>query len=705
MATLEPLEQPGAPPHNPYCSSKSYKDALLAEVEDASNKLGVDTFKLMYLLHKSEDGKEADVNQMQEETQSISSDNTQSKSNISPWYTKRMQFQITLSDTTPETYMDDLTGHINWVLEVINLNTPGVKLAPWHKREAKQEELISELSEDPMDAIRYLYGYKAGTGKAGAQYFRINLAIPSHFTAEDVVKRNKNSIMIPGQQSLLLANSQSINPTTIGWLLRSNPTMVDFQDLEKILRALWTVKDGFGLYWAVVRDGDKYDPLTSTRAIHIETEEEDAPRVISLAERTYGGRFSNKLEDYPLGISMMFVRPFNGVPAKACGNVKKLAAYQKTNEMMLTSYSWSGEVALERSIHPDKFESFRHWLMSLISIKEKPKKDGTVYKDKLFTSIHRSPNKLETRFHFYQSNKQEAINVISRLPLMVKTELGLDPGCFFRKAEYTGILDGEWDAHKRLYKNKTVLNQEQYLQELDDCFLANSEYLPEVVIMEKGGKMSNHDAAAKVMAMANGEDDASVLSQLTDKTLKEATSCPMNGGTSTTSSVTSAQSGNTSKSKTQAAAKEALKEVSIEHNKAMIEQKLLFQKEIEALRKALEERAALTSTNNVPQEDGNDTPRERNAIENNHATTQNEKQPVAYHTDYGSTHQSAGDTDMVQVEDSSDDEASLPQHTKTGRRRETIVAQSPIHKRPKCSKLRSSKAKDGQFHSPCDDHA
>ena len=75
--------------------------------------------------------------------------------------------------------------------------------------------------------------------------------------------------------------------------------MVDFRDLEQILCALWTVKGGFGVYWAVVRDGDKYDPSTSARALHIETEEEEAPRLISLAEKTYGGRFSDKLEDYP----------------------------------------------------------------------------------------------------------------------------------------------------------------------------------------------------------------------------------------------------------------------------------------------------------------------------------------------------------------------------------------------------------------------
>ena len=68
----------------------------------------------------------------------------------------------------------------------------------------------------------------------------------------------------------------------------------------------------------------------------------------------------------------MFVRPFNEVPAKACGNVKQLAAYQKKkkNELMLTSTSWLGEIALDCSIKSDQFESFRHWLMSFTSLKK-----------------------------------------------------------------------------------------------------------------------------------------------------------------------------------------------------------------------------------------------------------------------------------------------------------------------------------------------
>jgi hypothetical protein len=196
---------------NPYHPKVSYKDALLAEVADASNKLGVDTFKLMHRIYKDEGTETPVQGTEQTDENSIMSDDTSTKQNRTEWHTCRMRFQITLQDTTAETYMEDLTGHINRVLEVMNLNTPGVRLAPWHKTVSSPDEFLSELSEDPMDAIRYLYGFKAGTGRAGPQYFRINLAIPSTFTPEDVVKRNKNSLIIPGQQSLLLA---TLNPST-----------------------------------------------------------------------------------------------------------------------------------------------------------------------------------------------------------------------------------------------------------------------------------------------------------------------------------------------------------------------------------------------------------------------------------------------------------------------------------------------------------
>jgi hypothetical protein len=171
-----------APAENPYGLKKSYKDVLLAKVEDASNKLGVDTFKLMHLINKLEDEKDKTSSFHQEEEGSTDgSTNTQTKNNTEKWFMCQMRFQIMLSDTTPETYMEDLVSHINRVLEVIHLNTPGVKIAPWHKTSVQKDELLTELSEDPMDAIRYLYGFKAGTGKAGAQYFRINLAIPMQF--------------------------------------------------------------------------------------------------------------------------------------------------------------------------------------------------------------------------------------------------------------------------------------------------------------------------------------------------------------------------------------------------------------------------------------------------------------------------------------------------------------------------------------------
>jgi hypothetical protein len=65
-----------------------------------------------------------------------------------------------------------------------------------------------------------------------------------------------------------------------------------------------------------------------------------------LAEKTYG-KASNQMEDYPLGINMMFVQPFNEVQGSAKAFVARLAMYQKTNETMLARSAWLGEVALE----------------------------------------------------------------------------------------------------------------------------------------------------------------------------------------------------------------------------------------------------------------------------------------------------------------------------------------------------------------------
>jgi hypothetical protein len=61
------------------------------------------------------------------------------------------------------------------------------------------------------------------------------------------------------ENSPFLANSQQINPVTVGWFLQSSPTLADFRDLESVLNALWNVKGGFGLYWSTVKDRKPYN--------------------------------------------------------------------------------------------------------------------------------------------------------------------------------------------------------------------------------------------------------------------------------------------------------------------------------------------------------------------------------------------------------------------------------------------------------------
>jgi hypothetical protein len=555
---------------NPYQNSTTpYKDALLSSTTVNTNRLGVDTFKLLYLLNlQSATGENED--------DSVHSDHTNTQTNLSTYGTFRMRFQITLTETTQETYMEDLATHVNKILDVININTPGVCLVPWHSSAAEKKDMITAITDDPLDAVKYLYGFKAGLSKSGVQYFRIHLAFPSHFTADD------NSLMIPGKQSLLKANSQCINPVTIGWLLRSNPALVDFDDLGRVLKAIWRVQGGFGLYWATVKDGKPYDALNTTRAIHIEVEETQAVMLTQKAEQTYG-RASKHLEDYPLGMNMMFVQPYGDVKGSAKALVTKLATYQHTNEKMLTYSSWFGEMALDRSISSDTFISLRNWLMNMTSITAKTTRDGQQYYDKLFTSIHRDTEAQEVRFYFYKANETEATNVVSALPLVIRDGLGLDPSCFLHKSDYAHILEGSWDHDNRVFKNRNMINQEQYLMDLDDCFMVNQPFLPNTVFLNPS-TLDVHNSD-KNMAMANGEDDVSILSTPTDKTLQAAVTRP--GEHNGKNDDTSIQSGMTSKSKTQQAVKLALKEVSIEHQRAMSEQQQKFQKEIEELKRAL----------------------------------------------------------------------------------------------------------------------
>jgi hypothetical protein len=229
------------------------------------------------------------------------------------------------------------------------------------------------------------------------------------------------------------------------------------------------------------------------------------------------------------------------------------------------------------------------------------------------------------------------------------------------------------------------MNQEQYLQELDDFFSINRSFMPEMIVIENAGSMDNQ---AKTIALANGTDEVSVLSQLTEKTLKAATSAVASGKNIQDDG--SMASGNTSRSKTQAAVKDALKEVSLEHNKAMEEQRLKFQRELEALRKEMERNT--NQAINFPS-----TP----------APTINEIQenpPIATPMDTESeVHTSQNEKMDI---DSSDDEVALVrsrQHT----RRIVVSAKdnkSPITKRTRRSKSRTPRGKGGPVSHPSDPH-
>jgi hypothetical protein len=139
-----------------------------------------------------------------------------------------------------------------------------------------------------------------------------------------------------------------------------------------------------------------------------------------------------------------------------------------------------------------------------------------------------------------------------------------------------------------------MLNQEQYMAKMDDFFCANNSFLGHTVEVPPSVPTEEEK---KQVAMANGEDDVSIVSNLTDKTLRDANDS-VKGIQGDGSSV---QSGMTSRSKTQLAVKEALQVVSLEHNKALKEQQRKFQRELDDLKKTLAQATPKTKKHNSDQ--------------------------------------------------------------------------------------------------------
>eukprot|EP00557_Chaetoceros_sp_GSL56_P000600 CAMPEP_0176493588 /NCGR_PEP_ID=MMETSP0200_2-20121128/9627_1 /TAXON_ID=947934 /ORGANISM="Chaetoceros sp., Strain GSL56" /LENGTH=282 /DNA_ID=CAMNT_0017891257 /DNA_START=202 /DNA_END=1050 /DNA_ORIENTATION=- len=277
--------------------------------------------------------------------------------------------------------------------------------------------------------------------------------------------------------------------------------------------------------------------------------------------------------------------------------------------------------------------------------------------------------------------------MVEGLPLVIRDELKLDPGCFFHRSDYTNILEGTWNPATREYKNKGMMNQEQYLQELDEFFSVNRIFLPEMIVLDSA---ENKETQAKAIALASGTDDVSVLSQLTDKTLRAATTTMTSGGASHDDS--SIESGQTSRSKTQAAVKEALKEVSLEHNRAMEEQRVKFQRELEELRRSME----------------------RNSTQNRANTTditQSLGVIVTQHVVAGAASEDRGleiegndspPQEALMEIDSSDDEMAMIRDSQIGGMTGVLdkASKSPQPKRPKRSTSRTLRSRGGSKSHP-----
>jgi hypothetical protein len=248
-------------------------------------------------------------------------------------------------------------------------------------------------------------------------------------------------------------------------------------------------------------------------------------------------------------------------------------------------------------------------------------------------------------------------------------------------------MEGTWNSATREYKNKGVMNQEQYLQELDEFFSVNRNFLPEMIVL---GNTEPKEHQAKTLALASGTDDVSILSQLTDKTLKAVTTT-MDSGRSLKDD-SSIESGQTSKSKTQAAVREALKEVSLEHNRAMEEQQMKFQKEMEALRKSMER--------NYTQSRPDDTERTSSPVlRNTHPD-----EPAASLTETGQG-TDINDSDIPQEStmevDSSDDDIAMLVAQQSGLRTGAPKAgKSPRPKRPKRSGSRNLRSRGDSINHP-----
>ena len=241
------------------------------------------------------------------------------------------------------------------------------------------------------------------------------------------------------------------SPKYVGWLFRSNYSMVGSNDLQTAFEERAGIHFGLTFKSVPLPNQGAYNKDTAVKAICISCNEDDQEN----AWQTLMKWYNSKTPKFPLGIPMMFI------PSKDHPDIKNNPAAAQNISTLLDRQRIflrdTDTVSCPHLAFPDEKikgnRTLRHELMDLTALTMGEEKLGA----KLFHSITRKvdPQGGEVyQFTYHNTVKREALSVISGMGQFLQKELKLDAEFYCHPHMINDEHD--WDTSKRCVINPTT---------------------------------------------------------------------------------------------------------------------------------------------------------------------------------------------------------------------------------------------------------
>ena len=587
------------------------------------------------------------------------------------------RLQLMVSTAATKQSAEALLMSTKNLLSALKNKVKSIKFIKWNEQSNKAKG-TDHIPKSVEKAEEYIYNFSRFS-KSQKGYYRVSILHDVEEAPQENILAQAKQFNIKKQQYISLADSQAINPVTIGLLVGTTEEMNSSPDLLALFTKESSV-ESIGIVWKYIQTGvrGKYD--NNQKALYIETEQRDTVKLQAFMHKNI-----NDDQIKIFGCPLTFL-PSNSYPTKS--QQTKLKKYAPTQASLVGSVrSTEIEVAILKEITYKSREDKKittTLAQALTEIQSIHVKQG-VTRDKilsfygnLFYAIVPNYETNHTTFQYLPSNEEEAESVLKALPLFVKEHFQvskLQAESYCRSKHITKALNGQWDFSQRSFKTQQDIKEEMFFENLQLLTQSNTspdqpaQYIdPEHQRMmtgkgidndttctnlhQKQTKATNNDVMEVDMESTTNEDNA-------DKQHNHATN------QSTTSSLTSINTGSTKTSKAQRFAEETRKE--------MTHQMMLKQREHEQEMKKRDEQYKLMEhklQQLLAMQTNTQAPKEVIAINDNSDGTNDTEMEVEFQSPgYGSqtedSNEYSEDDDLSEDEEEYEAQSTIPLQTVT----------------------------------------